>query len=66
MKIKEIKEFTDKEIQERLDAEKDRLSHLKLNHAISPLDNPMQIKDVRRNIARFATELRQRELTSNK
>ncbi len=66
MKIKEIKELTDKEIQERLDAEKDRLSHLKLNHAISPLDNPMQIKDVRRNIARFATELRQRELTSNK
>ena len=66
MKITEIKELTDKEVQERLDAEKDRLSHLKLNHAISPLDNPMQIKDVRRNIARFATELRQRELTSNK
>ena len=66
MKITEIKELTDKEVQERLDAEKDRLSHLKLNHAISPLDNPMQIKEVRRTIARFATELRQRELTSKK
>jgi len=34
---------------------------LKLNHAISPLDNPLQIKEVRRTIARLATELRQRE-----
>ena len=45
-----------------MDSEKEHLSRLKMNHAISPLDNPLQIKDVRRNIARFATELRQREL----
>ncbi|MBP1637645.1 MAG: ribosomal protein [Bacteroidetes bacterium] len=62
MKTREIKELTDKEIQERLDAEKDNLARLKMNHAISPLDNPLQIKDVRRTIARFATELRQREI----
>ncbi len=61
MKTREIKELTDKELQERLDAEKEHLTRLKLNHAISPLDNPMQIKEVRRNIARFATVLRQRE-----
>ncbi len=61
MKTREIKELTDKELQERLDAEKAHLTRLKLNHAISPLDNPMQIKEVRRNIARFATVLRQRE-----
>ncbi|MHB9055708.1 MAG: 50S ribosomal protein L29 [Paludibacteraceae bacterium] len=60
MKTSEIKEFTDKELLERLDAEKNNLDRLKMNHAISPLDNPLQIKDVRRNIARFATELRQR------
>ena len=35
---------------------------LKLNHSISPLDNPSQIKVVRRTIARLATELRQREI----
>ncbi|HNX88278.1 MAG TPA: 50S ribosomal protein L29, partial [Paludibacteraceae bacterium] len=61
MKTREIKELNDKELQERLDAEKDNLARLKMNHAISPLDNPLQIKDVRRTIARFATELRQRE-----
>ena len=61
MKTREIKELNDKEIQERLDVEKEHLVRLKLNHAISPLDNPLQIKEVRRTIARFATELRQRE-----
>ncbi len=61
MKTREIKELTNKELMERLDAEKEHLTRLKLNHSISPLDNPMQIKVVRRNIARFATELGQRE-----
>ncbi|MFV0390804.1 MAG: 50S ribosomal protein L29 [Paludibacteraceae bacterium] len=64
MKTTEIKELTDKELLERMDAEKEHLTRLKMNHAISPLDNPMQIKDVRRTIARFATELRQRELNN--
>lgn len=62
MKTREIKEFNNKEIQERLEAEKEHLVRLQLNHAISPLDNPLQIKEVRRTIARFATELRQREI----
>ena len=62
MKTREIKELNTKEVQERMDAEKERLSRLSLNHAISPLDNPLQIKEVRRTIARLATELRQREI----
>ncbi|MFT3752779.1 MAG: 50S ribosomal protein L29 [Paludibacter sp.] len=62
MKIREIKDLNNKEIQERLAAEQEHLVRLKLNHAISPLDNPLQIKEVRRTIARFATELRQREI----
>jgi large subunit ribosomal protein L29 len=62
MKTREIKELNNKEIQERLNAEQEHLVRLKLNHAISPLDNPLQIKEVRRTIARFATELRQREI----
>ena len=61
MKTREIKELNNKEIQERMDAELQHLVRLKLNHSISPLDNPLQIKEVRRTIARFATELRQRE-----
>ena len=62
MKTAEIKELTTAEIQERLAAEKEALNRLKLNHSISPLDNPLQIKDARRNIARLATELRAREI----
>ena len=63
MKTAEIKELTTAEIQERLVSEKDALVRMKLNHSISPLDNPLQIKVARKNIARLATELRQRELT---
>jgi large subunit ribosomal protein L29 len=62
MKIKVIRELTTSEIKERLDAETARLSSLKINHSISPLDNPSQIKVLRRDIAKFNTELRQREL----
>jgi large subunit ribosomal protein L29 len=61
MKTREIKELSVKELQERLDNDKAILERLKLNHAISPLDNPSQIRDVRKGIARIATELRLRE-----
>ncbi len=61
MKTKEIRELTDKELVERIDNETSYLQKLKLNHAISPLDNPHKIPEVRRNIARLKTELRQRE-----
>lgn len=63
MKAKEVKELTTAELQERLDAEKAALVSMKLNHTISPLDNPLQIREARKTIARIATELRQRELT---
>ena len=62
MKTAEIKELTSAEIEERLAVETENLSRMKLNHAISPLDNPMQIKAIRREIARMNTELRRREL----
>ena len=66
MKTREIKELNTKEIQERIDVEKGHLVRLKLNHAISPLDNPLQIKVVRRTLARLATVLRQREKKKKK
>ena len=62
MKTREIRELNNQEILERMDAEKEQLVRLKMNHAISPLDNPLQIKEARRVIARLATELRQREI----
>jgi large subunit ribosomal protein L29 len=60
MKTAEIKELTVKEIKERIDAERDVLVRMKLNHVVSPLDNPMKIKYARKNIARLLTVLGQK------
>ena len=56
MKIREIKELNNKEIQERMNAEIEHLDRLKLNHSISPLDNPLQIKEVRMGKGKGAPE----------
>lgn len=64
MKAKEVKELTTAELKERLDAQKAELSQMKLQHSISPLDNPLQLREVRKTIARLATEIRQRELNN--
>jgi large subunit ribosomal protein L29 len=60
VKQSEISELTDNELMERLDNEKDYLARLKLNHAISPLDNPNKIVVARRNVARLTTEVNHR------
>jgi len=65
MKTSEIRELTTKEIVEKIQVEKENLVRLRLNHAVSPLDNPMKIKASKRNIARLKTILRQRELSDN-
>jgi len=65
MKTSEITELTDKEILERIQLEKETLTRLSMNHAVSPLDNPMKIKVARRNIARLKTIKRQREMSQN-
>jgi large subunit ribosomal protein L29 len=65
MKNSEIKELTTKELEERVDTERAHLTRLKLNHAVSPLDNPLKINEARKNVARMKTELRKRELNEN-
>ena len=65
MKTSEIKELTSKEIVERLQVEKENLVRLKLNHAVSPLDNPMKIKESKQSVARLKTILHERELNEN-
>ncbi len=62
MKIAEIRELSTQELKERIEADVTRYAQMKLNHAISPLENPSQIKDLRRTIARMKSELRSREL----
>ena len=64
MKTAEIRELSTKELIERIDAEVSSYSQKKLNHSISPSENPAQIKQQRRTIARLKTELRQRDLNN--
>ncbi|HOW26833.1 MAG TPA: 50S ribosomal protein L29 [Bacteroidales bacterium] len=68
MEQKVIQELSTSELVERLEEEKKQLTKLKLNHHVSPIDNPNRIKAYRRAIARIMTELRKRELqgTMNK
>jgi len=62
MKIEEVRELTSKEIAERVQTDALNLNKMELQHSISPLDNPTQIKELRRDIARLKTVLREREL----
>ena len=62
MKTKEIKELETKELAEKLETEVAKYNMMKINHAVTPVENPSQIKATRRDIARMKTELRQREL----
>ncbi|MFC2079983.1 50S ribosomal protein L29 [Bacteroidota bacterium] len=61
MKSSEIRELATNEIEERIDTEHNLLVRMKMNHAVSPLDNPNKIQETRRIVARLKTELRSRK-----
>ena len=60
MKSAEIKEMSVQDIEERIAAEKANLIQLKVQHAVSPIENPSIIKKSRRDIARMLTILGQK------
>jgi large subunit ribosomal protein L29 len=62
MKQSEIKQLSIAELQEKLGETKKSYADLKMAHAISPLENPIQLRNVRQSVARIATELTKREL----
>jgi large subunit ribosomal protein L29 len=62
MKQVDIKDLSVDDLTEKLQEQKSILNKFKLSHAVSPLENPAQIKFVRRTIARINTELRKRVL----
>jgi len=62
MKQSEIKDLSATELQSKLGELQKTYADLKSAHAISPIENPLQIRTVRRSIARVATELSKREL----
>lgn len=59
MKISEIREMSAADLQERIEAEKASLAQMKMNHAISPLEDSSKIKKARKNIAKMLTVLSQ-------
>lgn len=61
MKKEDIIELTTPELTLRLQEEKTMYSKLILNHAISPIENPMKIRNTRRGIAMINTELTRRQ-----
>ena len=61
-KQEELREISEKDLKERLEAETVALTQLKVSHTITPLDDSGSIREKRRNIARIHTELRAREL----
>ena len=62
MKINEIRDLTDMELNQKLVELKAELFNLRFQHATNQLDNPRVITDVKRTIARIKTVLREREL----
>ncbi|PKP36020.1 MAG: 50S ribosomal protein L29 [Bacteroidetes bacterium HGW-Bacteroidetes-15] len=60
MKATEIRELTVREIEERIDTYQAQLLKLRMNHTVSPLDNPMKINEMRKTIARMKTILTER------
>ena len=64
MKIEEIKEVATQDLKDRLEKMETEYRQLKINHSISPIDNPAKITADRKMIARVKTELRRRELNN--
>lgn len=62
MKQSEVIELSTAELQEKLGETKKSYANLKLAHAVTPLENPVQLRTLRRTVARIATELTKREL----
>ncbi|WP_369047863.1 50S ribosomal protein L29 [Tenacibaculum sp. UWU-22] len=62
MKQSEIKELSTADLQEKLEALKKSYTDLKMAHAITPIENPLELRSLRRSVARVATELTKREL----
>ena len=62
MKQSVVRELSTPELIEKLEEEKENYSRMKMNHTISPVENPIQLRYARKAVARLATELRKRQL----
>ncbi|MCL2436792.1 MAG: 50S ribosomal protein L29 [Clostridiales bacterium] len=66
MELKKIKEMTEAELNVELKKKKHELFNLRFQHATGQLDNPIKLKDVKKQIARVKTIMREKELNAQK
>jgi len=62
MKNAEIQKLSLEELNEKIKGEKEALQKMRFAHAISPIENPMKIREAKKLIARLKTELTKKEL----
>ncbi|MBK9146388.1 MAG: 50S ribosomal protein L29 [Flavobacteriales bacterium] len=60
----ELNDLTVQELQDKLQEERNGLTKLRFSHTVSPIENPMQLRHKRKEVARILTELRKRELAN--
>lgn len=61
MKQQEITKMSDADLNDQMATMSEQLMKMKLSHTVAPMENPLQIKAVRRTVARLKTELTKRE-----
>ena len=64
MKIEKIRELTEAELDQELRKMKNELFNLRFQHVTGQLENPIRMKDIKRDIARIKTVIRENELTA--
>jgi len=62
--VNSLKEMSEVDLKSRIEEDELRIKKLKFAHAVSPLENPMNIRGVRKDLARLKTELRTKQLGS--
>jgi large subunit ribosomal protein L29 len=61
MKMSELKDLTLQELQDKLEDDRKAVAKLRFDHAVSPLEDPMELRRKRKDIARMLTELNMRD-----
>ena len=65
MKVSQVREMSVADLRDRIEVEKNNLDTMKLNHAISPLEDTSKIRKTRQDIARMITILAEKEKQQN-
>ncbi|MEO9146222.1 MAG: 50S ribosomal protein L29 [Ginsengibacter sp.] len=60
--VNSLKSMSEQDLKSRIEEDELRIKKLKFAHAVSPLENPMSIRDVRKDLARTKTELKKKQL----